>query len=111
MRCIASYSLTLPANPEVISINAGLQPATSYRWEITTKFNNVYAGDTVTDANGVLEIPNTLPAGLFMPFSGAFLLRVYTESGEVKTAVNFTVDGQTYDTIELLFSNYKTVTT
>lgn len=110
MVCTRSHTILLPACPESLNINAGLQPNTAYQWELTTRFNITYSHTTTTDANGLLNIGATLmPSGLFMPFSGTFTFKVYTIVEGVKTPASFTIEGQQYDVMELRFTTFKTI--
>src|SRR6476620_7485346 len=111
MACVSCFNILLPQCPEVININAGLLATTSYKWEITDKFQKVYNGIATTDADGLLTIHiegnADIPKGLFMSFSGSFNLKVLKEVEEGKfEAASFVIDTIEYDCAEILFVEY-----
>jgi hypothetical protein len=110
--CSPYYHVTLPACPDTIIVAGGLQPNTQHRWEIKDKFGIIYAGNTTTDAmTGLLYIDvagnEDLPKGLFMEFSGCFLLQVFPYGSNYQAVPeDFTIQGEIYDTIQLCFVKY-----
>lgn len=115
MACISCLSVLLPSCPNQLIVNGGLDVDTMYRWEITDKFNHTYNGVTTTDATGLLAIniqdDPDIPNGLFMPFSGSFVLKAYKYLSpyEIENA-QFVVNTVGYDCAELMFKDYKPAT-
>lgn len=63
-----------------IRVNALLIPARLYTWVITDKFGHEFAGESITNADGFMDIPVTsLPEGLLTPYSGEFKLVIYED--------------------------------
>lgn len=113
MNCARCFQIILPACPAQLIINAGLIPNTIYRWEITDKFGHIYNNTTQSHADtGILyiDIENNIniPKGLFMSFSGSFIMKIFTYESEFQiTPASFDIDDTNYDCIELLFKDYK----
>jgi hypothetical protein len=83
---------------DTIKINAALEPAVSYRWVITDKFDKEYSGVNVSDGEGALSISVTdLPPGLLTSYSGDFRLRLFKNDEECK-AIRFLM-AQYYDEV------------
>lgn len=60
-----------------IRVNALLEPATPYVWCIKDKFNKEYTGNSISNADGFIDILlSDLPDGFFTPFSGSFSLSI-----------------------------------
>lgn len=76
-RCFEDY---LAKCNDVINVFAQLPvlaPYESYTWTITDKFDNIYSGTFITDADGFWQIDvDDLPEGLLTSYSGDFLLQV-----------------------------------
>jgi hypothetical protein len=67
---------------DTITVNAVLEPGTTYKWVITDKFQKEYSGFVDTDELGYFEIPvDELPAGLLTQYGGAFSLTIWTNTG------------------------------
>lgn len=115
MSCLSCLSVSLPQCPAQLVLNAGLEVNTRYRWEITDKFSHVFNGITDSDATGLLAIniqdDPDIPKGLFMPFSGSFVLKAYKYLSpyEIENA-QFIVNTVGYDCAELMFKDYKPAT-
>ncbi len=113
MACSSCISITLPQCPEQIVVNAGLLSNTQYRWEMTDKFDKIYNGISITDGTGILAIDvidnADIPKGLFMPFSGVFILKAYQwiSAFVLGDAAQFTVNDVDYDCVELRFRDYR----
>lgn len=81
MSCSACFNDFLIKCPESVKVNAPLTPSSTYRWNITDKFNHVYEGEFTTDEDGLWEIPvEDLPDGLLTEYSGEFKLTVLDNS-------------------------------
>jgi len=109
--CSSCLSVSLPSCPAQLILNAGLIANTKYRWEIKDKHNIVYNGVTTTDATGLLQISVAdnpdIPKGLFMSFSGSFILKVYVWVSDYQVQnAQFFIASTTYDCAELMFKNY-----
>lgn len=115
MTCTSCLSVSLPQCPSTIVINGGLEENVMYRWEIVDKFSKIYNGISTTDATGLLAIniqdDPDIPKGLFMPFSGSFVLKAYKYLSpyEIENA-QFVVNTVGYDCAELMFKDYKPAT-
>lgn len=108
--CSPYYNVTLPACPDSIVIDGGLQPGSQHRWEIKDKFGIVYSGTSQTDGNGKFYIDvagnTSLPKGLFMEFSGVFTLRIFPYNSTSRLPEAFTIEGEEYTAIQLRFKKY-----
>lgn len=107
----ACFETILPSCPDLIFLNVGLEAATPYRWEITTRHNITYNGSTTTDATGLLAIDigsSDCPAGLLNEFAGAceLVVKKILSSTSVETAT-FTIDTIDYSCITLQFKKFK----
>lgn len=82
-----------------------LSTGVSYRAEITDHFNNKHVVDNiaVVGGKGVLELAD-LPEGLFTPFGGAYILKVYTMA-DLTVPYNFVFGADTYNCILLKFQD------
>lgn len=77
-QCHSCYDAFLSNCPTGITVNAGLTPGDSYKWQITDKFGNVYQNTVVADVyTGEIVIASTdLPDGFLTAFNGDFKLQI-----------------------------------
>lgn len=87
-----------------IRVNALLTPARPYTWVISDKFGHEYAGESITNADGFMDIAVAdLPDGLLTPYSGEFKIVIYEDVCRKATfklakeydSITFTVAGGT----------------
>lgn len=106
----ACFETIVPSCPDLIVLNVGLEAATPYRWEITTRHNITYNGSVTTDATGLLGIDiaaSELPAGLLNEFAGACELKVWKILSPVSVeAATFTIGDVDFECISLQFKKY-----
>lgn len=75
MSCSAFFIDHISNCNERIRVNALLEPATPYEWCIRDKFGKEYTGQSVSNAEGFIDIEIAdLPDGFFTPYSGLFSL-------------------------------------
>ena len=106
----ACFETVLPSCPDLIVLNVGLEAATAYRWEITTRHNITYNGEATTDAEGLLKIDIAdpgLPAGLLNEFAGNCELQLWELQSETEVAaVLFSIGDVDYQCLSLQFKKY-----
>lgn len=76
--CSECYPLVLNACSETLTIpiGSGVEGNIVY-WRITDKFNHIYEGTAILDADLNIQIEvDDFPSGLFGPFSGSFTFQV-----------------------------------
>lgn len=75
-----------------LTINTQLDPAQTYWYHFTDKFQNEYSGELSPESDGTLKIPIAqLPDGLLNQYAGDFMLSI-------------TADEQGCDTVPLLLA-------
>ena len=72
-----------------IVLNALLTPGQLYKWVFTNRLGNEYSGTANADVYGTsltidITDTDTIPAGLFSNYSGAFSLKLFDTTDECK---------------------------